>query len=52
MDPMGFSGEGYFFTFADDATQFTETFTGTKKTKMPKDVPQPLQNQVQTRTPD
>lgn len=28
---VGFSGEKYFFTFTDDATRMTETYTGTKK---------------------
>ena len=28
---MGFSGERYFFTFTDDCTRYTKTYTGTKK---------------------
>ena len=31
INPVGFSGEKYFFTFTDDATRMTETYTGTKK---------------------
>lgn len=31
INPIGFSGEKYFFTFTDDATRMTETYTGTKK---------------------
>ena len=31
ITPTGFSGERYFFTFTDDCTRHTETYTGTKK---------------------
>lgn len=31
IKPVGFSGERYFFTFTDDCTRLTETYTGTKK---------------------
>ena len=31
ITPTGFSGEKYFFTFTDDCTRYTETYTGTKK---------------------
>ena len=31
INPIGFTGERYFITYTDDATQFTDTFTGTKK---------------------
>lgn len=29
--PIGFGGERYFFTFTDDFTRYTETYTGAKK---------------------
>ena len=29
--PIGFGGEQYFFTFMDDFTRYTETYTGAKK---------------------
>lgn len=31
ISPTGFSGERYFFTFTDDCTRHTETYTGAKK---------------------
>ena len=31
IKPVGFAGERYFFTFTDDCTRLTETYTGTKK---------------------
>ena len=31
INPVGFSDERYFFTFTDDATRMTDTYTGTKK---------------------
>lgn len=31
ITPIGFSGERYLFTFTDDCTRHTETYTGTKK---------------------
>ncbi len=31
IKPIGFSGERYFFTFTDDCTRMTETYTGSKK---------------------
>ncbi len=31
INPIGFSGKKYFFTFTDDATRMTETYTGVKK---------------------
>lgn len=31
INPVGFSGERYFFTFTDDCTRYTETYTGSKK---------------------
>lgn len=31
LTPQGFGGERYFFTFTDDFTRYTETFTGAQK---------------------
>lgn len=31
VNPVGFLGKRYFFTFTDDATRMTDTYTGTKK---------------------
>lgn len=31
INPVGFGGEKYFFTFTDDFTRYTETYTGAKK---------------------
>lgn len=31
INPVGFGGERYFFTFTDDFTRYTETYTGNKK---------------------
>lgn len=31
IKPIGFGGERYFFTFTDDFTRYTETYTGAKK---------------------
>lgn len=31
INPVGFGGERYFFTFTDDCTRMTETYTGTIK---------------------
>lgn len=31
IKPVGFAGERYFFTFTDDCTRMTETYTGTEK---------------------
>ncbi len=31
INPMGLIGKRYFFTFTDDCTRMTETYTGTKK---------------------
>lgn len=31
INPVSFSGERYFFTFTDDCTRLTETYTGNKK---------------------
>ena len=31
IKPLGFSGERYFFTFTDDCTRLTETYTASKK---------------------
>ena len=31
INPVGFSGERYFFMFTDDATRMTDTYTGIKK---------------------
>ena len=31
INPIGFAGERYFFTFTDDATRMTDTYTGTRK---------------------
>ena len=31
INPVGFSGERYFFIFTDDCTRLTETYTGNKK---------------------
>ena len=31
INPVGFSGERYFFTFTDNCTRYTEIYTGSKK---------------------
>lgn len=31
IKPIGFAGERYFFTFTDDCTRMTDTYTGSKK---------------------
>ena len=33
INPVGFGGERYFFTFTDDSTRYTEVYTGTRKSE-------------------